>query len=420
MTPTFSTWGAVAGLIIAIVLIIRKAHPAYSLILGAFIGGALGGGGLEATVGAMISGAQGMASPIMRILTSGVLVGALIKTGAAQKIAESIVKTFGAKRAIPAIAIAAAIITAVGVFVDIAVITVAPVALAVGKKAGVNKESILLAMLGGGKAGNIISPNPNTIATAEAFAVDLTSLMARNIVPCLVALVVAILLASLLAKKKKGLAIRSADVENVNADMPTFLEAILGPVVAIALLALRPLFGINVDPLIALPAGGLVCVLVAGRFRETVSITEFGLSKVSGVSILLLGTGAVAGVIKGSAIQSDFTAAIEAMNLAPFLLAPISSVFLAAATGSTTAAATIASQTFSGTLLENGVSALSAGAMINAGATAIDQLPHGSFFHTTAGAAYVSFSERMKLIPYEACVGLTSTVVATVLYLLRF
>lgn len=46
----------------------------------------------------------------------------------------------------------------------------------IGKKAGYNKASLLLAMIGGGKAGNIISPNPNTIAVSEAFQVDLTSL----------------------------------------------------------------------------------------------------------------------------------------------------------------------------------------------------------------------------------------------------
>ncbi len=38
------------GLVLAIILIIRKVHPAYSLILGALIGGLIGGGGLTGTV----------------------------------------------------------------------------------------------------------------------------------------------------------------------------------------------------------------------------------------------------------------------------------------------------------------------------------------------------------------------------------
>ncbi len=66
----------------------------------------------------------------------------------------------------------------------------------------------------------------------------------------------------------------------------------------------------------------------------------------------------------------------------------------------------------------SGISAVAAGAMIHAGATVVDSLPHGSFFHATGGAADMSIKERIRLIPYEACVGHTSTIVATILYLL--
>lgn len=65
----FTTLGALVGLIIAIILIIKKVHPAYSLILGALIGGIVGGGGLTGTVGTMVSGAQSMMSSVLRILT---------------------------------------------------------------------------------------------------------------------------------------------------------------------------------------------------------------------------------------------------------------------------------------------------------------------------------------------------------------
>lgn len=56
--------------------------------------------------------------------------------------------------------------------------------------------------------------------------------------------------------------------------------------------------------------------------------------------------------------------------------------------------------------------------MIHAGATVIDSLPHGSFFHATGGSVSMSISERMKLIPYEALIGLTSTVVSIAVYLI--
>lgn len=418
MNYDFNTIGAIIGLVVAIILIIKKVQPAYSLILGALVGGIIGGGGLVTTVNTMVSGAQSMMSSVLRIMTSGILAGALIKTGSAEKIAETIVEKLGQKRAILAIAIATMIICAVGVFIDISVITVAPIAIAIGQKAGLTKSSILLAMIGGGKAGNIVSPNPNTIAASEAFGVDLTALMMKNIIPAIFALVVTVILATMLSKKGKDLIIAADADKNTKNDLPNFLAAISGPAVVIVLLALRPLFDISIDPLIALPVGGLISILATGHTKQTISITEFGLSKVIGVSVLLIGTGTIAGIIKASALQYDVINLIEAMNMPAFVLAPLSGILMAAATASTTAGTTIASQTFGATLLAQGVPALAGGAMIHAGATVLDSLPHGSFFHATGGSVNMSINDRMKLIPYEAIVGLTSTIVAIALYLI--
>ena len=418
MNYEFTTVGALIGLAVAIILIIKKLQPAYSLILGALIGGIIGSGSLVTTVNTMVSGGEGMISSVLRIMTSGILAGTLIKTGAAEKIAEVIVEKLGEKRALAAISLATMIICAVGVFIDISVITVAPIALAIGKKAGYHKEALLLAMIGGGKAGNIISPNPNTIAVSEAFKVDLTSLMMKNFIPAICAVVVTILLSTLLSKKQ-GVQVTENDLEQKeDKNLPSFIQAVAGPVVVVILLALRPVASIVIDPLIALPVGGVVCALACGQIKNIREYAEFGLGKVVGVSVLLIGTGTIAGIIKASALQYDVVHILKMANMPAFLLAPIAGILMAGATASTTAGATIGAQTFAGTLIKSGVSALSAGAMVHAGATVIDSLPHGSFFHATGGAAGLEIKERMKLIPYEMCVGLTSTVVAVMMYVI--
>lgn len=416
MNYEFTTVGALIGLAVAIILIIKKLQPAYSLILGALIGGVIGSGSLVTTVNTMVSGGEGMISSVLRIMTSGILAGTLIKTGAAEKIAEVIVEKLGEKRALAAISLATMIICAVGVFIDISVITVAPIALAIGKKAGYHKEALLLAMIGGGKAGNIISPNPNTIAVSEAFKVDLTSLMMKNFIPAICAVIVTILLSTMLSNKQ-GVQVTENDLEQKeDKNLPSFIQAVAGPVVVVILLALRPVASIVIDPLIALPVGGVVCALACGQIKNIREYAEFGLGKVVGVSVLLIGTGTIVGIIKASALQYDVVHILKMANMPAFLLAPIAGILMAGATASTTAGATIGAQTFAGTLIKSGVSALSAGAMVHAGATVIDSLPHGSFFHTTGGAAGLEIKERMKLIPYEMCVGLTSTVVAVIMY----
>lgn len=419
MDYSFTTIGALIGMAVAIILIIKKVQPAYSLIFGALIGGVIGSGNLILTVDTMVSGAQSMISSVLRIMTSGILAGTLIKTGAAEKIAEVIVQKLGEKRALIAVAAATMVICAVGVFVDISVITVAPIALAIGKKAGYNKASLLLAMISGGKAGNIISPNPNTIAVSEAFQVDLTSLMIKNIIPAVCALIVTVIIATILSKKA-GTMVSDQDLEKHadNKKLPTFIQAFAGPLTVIILLALRPIFSIVIDPLIALPLGGLVCAIACGSLVQFREFAEFGLSKVAGVSILLIGTGTIAGIIKASALQYDVISLLEMMKMPAFILAPIAGILMAGATASTTAGSTIASQTFAQTLLNAGIPAISAGAMIHAGSTVIDSLPHGSFFHATGGSVGMNIKERMKLIPFEACIGLTSTIVAVIVYLI--
>lgn len=422
MSPLFSTWGALAGLALAIVLIIRKTVPAYALLLGALVGGLMGGGGLVPTVNAMIEGTKGMMPSVLRILASGVLAGALIKTGSAEKIADAIVGGLGSRFALPAVAVSTMLVCAVGVFIDVSVITVAPVALAVGQRAAIPVPALLLAMIGGGKAGNVISPNPNTIAAADAFKIDLTTLMARNLVPALVAVCVTIALAYFLAYQRHTTPdsgrMETRRTDDSGTRKPALWMALAGPLVVVGLLMLRPMVGIAVDPLIALPAGGLVSIVLTRHARETRGIVEFGLSKVVGVVILLIATGTIAGIVKASSLNADMIAVIQSCHLPAFVLAPISGILMAGATASTTAGATMAAQTFSGALLEAGVPAISAAAMIHAGATVVDSLPHGSFFHATGGAVFMSVGERMKLMPYEALVGLSTTLAAVVCYLI--
>lgn len=93
---------------------------------------------------------------------------------------------------------------------------------------------------------------------------------------------------------------------------------------------------------------------------------------------MLIGTGTLAGIIKASNLQYDMITLLEMGNLPAFLLAPVFGILMA-------------------------------------GATVIDSLPHGSFFHATGGSVNMQIKERMKLIPYEALIGLSSTIVSTII-----
>ena len=404
-----SALAAVIGLLLSIVLIIRKVSPVFSLMLGAIVGGLLAGWGLETTVAHMIGGVKDIAPAIVRILAAGVLTGMLVKTGAATTIAKSIIKALGEKYIYLALAISAMILTGMGVFIDVAVITIAPIAIIMGCRLRLSKFKLLLAMIGGGKCGNILSPNPNTIIAAENFDAPLSSVMAAGIVPAIIGLIITVfVIVPLIPKGDLMIGDEATERDNQEA-LPALWRSLLGPIVTIILLALRPIAGIVIDPMIALPVGGIVGIVATGKWRETAACLSYGLEKMSGIAILLVGTGTLAGIIKASAIKDVLVGMLAGWSNGGTFMAPIAGALMSAATASTTAGATIASASFGEAILAAGVAAAWGAAMTNAGATTLDHLPHGSFFHATGGSMGFSVNERLRLIPYETLVGLILT-----------
>lgn len=415
MDITISAFGAIVALVVAIFLIIKKVHPTYALILGALLGGIIGGVSLVDTVNFMLDGAKGMITAILRILTAGVLAGVLIESGAANKIAETIVDKIGESKALIALAIATMLLTMVGVFIDVAVITVSPIAIAIAQRAGLSKSGILLAMIGGGKAGNLMSPNPNAIVASENMNVALTDVMMAGIIPAIFGIIITCILANMI--DKKGSKVEQAKGKQKGKDeLPSFISAISGPVITILLLALRPIAGIVIDPLIALPIGGIIGAIFMGKAKHINSYAISGLNRMSGVAILLLGTGTIAGIISNSQLKDVIISGITTMGLPSILLAPIAGILMSGATASTTSGTAVGTSVFGPTILELGVPSLSAAAMIHSGATVLDHLPHGSFFHATGGSVNMEMKERLKLIPYETVIGLVMTIVSTIVF----
>ena len=410
-----SALAALIGLIISIILILKKLSPVYSLILGAIVGGLLAGWGLETTVTEMITGMKEITPAIVRIIAAGVLTGMLVKTGAASTIAKSIINALGQRFIYLGLALSAMALTAMGVFIDLAVITIAPIAIITGCKLNLSKFKILLAMIGGGKCGNILSPNPNTIIAAENFDAPLSSVMGAGIIPALIGLAFTVFI--VVPLMPKGELMQGSQEYEDNENLPSLWASLAGPIVTIVLLALRPIAGIIIDPMIALPVGGIVGIITTRNWKNMSSCLSYGLEKMSGIAILLVGTGTLAGVIKASAIKDVLVGVLSGWSNGGTFMAPISGALMSAATASTTAGATIASASFADAIIAAGVTAVWGAAMVNAGATVLDHLPHGSFFHATGGSMGMTVKERLKLIPYETLVGFILATCSILVYM---
>ncbi len=279
-----TTLGALSGLLISIGLILRRVPPAYGMMIGAFLGALIGLASLGDSVTLMINGVKGITPSVLRILAAGVLAGVLIESGGAGVIAEKIVDAVGEARAVIALILATMLLTAAGVFVDVAVITVAPIALAMG------------------------------------------------------------------------------------------------------------------------------------RIRDINTFAVGGLQRMSGVAIMLIGTGTLAGIIASSGLSNSLVEFLKASGLPAYLLAPLSGMMMSAATASTTAGTAVASNVFGPIIIALGIPPLGAAAMMHAGATVLDHMPHGSFFHATGGSVGMSISERLKALPWETLTGFSMAATSTLIY----
>lgn len=428
MTPLVISWyGALIGLLLAILLILFRLAPTYSLILGAIAGAFIGGADFAQAVSIVISGTQSVMGTVVRIIAAGVFAGVMMESGAAESIAKTIVDKLGGTKAMLSLALATMIITAVGVFIPVAVLIVAPIALSVGNKMGYSKIALLVALSGGGKAGNIISPNPNTIAAAGGFKLDVNQVMLGGLIPAICGLIVAVIIASLI--KYKGTKVtdaEAAELEKVSStNLPSLSKALATPIIAIVLLMISPigsmlgldaLAKLKIDSLYILPFAGIVGTLALGKHKKILDYCSSGLNRMTPTILIIIGAGAIGGLITASSLPAEVVSLVKASGLSGIFLAPIAGILMAGATASTSTGVILATGSFSNAILNTGVAPLSAAVMTHAGATVIDHLPHGTYFHVTRNAMGMSMKDRMKVAMFESLVGLTMTAVAIILY----
>lgn len=422
-----SWWGALIGLALAIYLILKKLNPVYSLMLGAIIGALLGGASLTGTIDILVKGEQSVMGTVLRVLAAGMLAGVMMESGAAETLARTIVDKLGDRMAILSLALATMVITAVGVFIPVAVLIVAPIALEVGRRMHISKLALLVALSGGGKAGNIISPNANTIAAAKGFGLELSQVMIADFIPAVVALIVTVIVARLLVKK--GDAVMEADlgdmVDSDTGNLPTLGQAVVTPILAIVLLLLNPigqvahltlLTKVNLDATYVLPFAAIVGALVMKKGRELRDYARVGMTRMTDVVLILIGAGAIGATITSSNLSQLLIKGVEASHMPGGLLAPISGILMAAATASTSTGVILATGSFAKAILGFGVAPLAAATMVHTGAIVIDQLPQGNYFHVTANAMHMDLRQRSQGILYEAMVGGSAMLTATILY----
>lgn len=208
-------------------------------------------------------------------------------------------------------------------------------------------------------------------------------------------------------------------------NLPTLSKALVTPIITIVLLMISPigsmigvdfLAKLKIDSLFILPFAGVIGCLALGRRKQILEYCSAGLNRMTPTILIIIGAGAIGGLITASHLPAQVVALVKSSGISGTFLAPIAGTLMAAATASTSTGVILATGSFSNAILNTGVAPLSAAVMTHAGATVIDHLPHGTYFHVTRNAMNMTMKDRMKVVLFESLVGLTMTIAAIILY----
>src|SRR5699024_6234649 len=142
----------------------------------------------------------------------------------------------------------------------------------------------------------------------------------------------------------------------------------------------------------------LIGAIAMGQSKKFLVYMQKGLARMTDVVLILIGAGAIAGLVSVSNLPQKVVEIVQASGISGTFLAPLAGILMAAATASASTGVSLACNSFSKSILGFGLSGTGAAAMVPTGGTVTDQVPHGNYGHVTAKAGDMPFKARMRVV----------------------
>jgi GntP family gluconate:H+ symporter/Gnt-I system low-affinity gluconate transporter len=363
--PTRLIISAILGIALLLALIIKgKFHPLVAIIISAVCIGLGAGMPFEMITSTVAKGMGNTLQGIALLVGFGSMFGAILEiSGGAERMALTMVKAFGEKRAPWALGFTGMIV-AIPVFFDAGLIILIPLAFSVARRTGKSTLAYGIPLLAGLAAGHaFIPPTPGPILVAGILGVDLALVILVGIILGTVAMIVAGPLFGGWVSQRIFAPVPDSSAEGEAFDeskLPSFatvLGIILVPLVLILLssasdvipfmASAKPFFKFLGTPFIALIIAVVLAMFLLG-IKNGYSIKE--LEKVMGKSlepagmILLVtaGGGVLRYMLQDSGLGDIIGSAVSSSALPMVVVAFIIAVAVRVSVGSATVAMTMA------------------------------------------------------------------------------
>ncbi|MFB4210550.1 GntP family permease [Shouchella sp. JSM 1781072] len=348
----------ILGLAIAIVVLIflvvkTKVHVFLALIIAASITGLVGGMTPTAVVDAITEGFGNTLGSIAIVIGFGVMMGRILEvSGAAERLAYTVVKWLGKRKEEWAMAVTGYIVS-IPIFVDSAFIILSPLAKALSKKTGRSIVTLAIALAGGAVViHSAVPPTPGPLGVAGIFGIDIGWMIITGMLFGIPIVISMVLYAKWLGKRiyqlpsddgldwirpEKEVTIEEWMEEKESKDLPSLLRSALPIFVPVFLIFLNTttsameLSGMWVEyvqffgaPIIAVGIGVLLAIYgLFGHVRrsEALDRMEEGI-KQAGIVLLVTGAGGALGFVLRATGVGDHIAEIVVNTGIPAILLP--------------------------------------------------------------------------------------------------
>ncbi|PHM73357.1 GntP family permease [Xenorhabdus kozodoii] len=191
MTPYIPLIGLAVAVFTLIFLVLKtRIHALLAMLISAVIAGVTGGLTITNTVEVITKGFGSTLGSIGIVIGLGIMMGRILEvSGAAEKIAYSLINWLGKKREEWALAMTGYIVS-IPIFVDTAFILLYPLVKALVKKGKRNILTLGVALAGGlVVTHHVVPPTPGPLGVAGIFGVDIGAMMLVGIIlaiPCVI------------------------------------------------------------------------------------------------------------------------------------------------------------------------------------------------------------------------------------------
>ena len=348
-----------AVLILVLLITVVKLHPFLSFLLVSIAVGIATNMEVGKIVSAVQKGIGDIMGSLLVILIVGAMLGKLVAdSGAANKIADSLIQVFGNKRIQWAL-VATAFIVGIPLFYGVGFVLLVPLVITIAEKYKIPAVYLGLPTLAAlSVTHGYLPPHPSPVALAEQFHADLGKTLLYGFLIAIPAIIIAGPVFSVTLKKYQTKPLAIFTTKNFDENkLPNLVFSLLAAFLPVLLIALDTIVKLlypekNVftksihtigDPSIAMLISLLIALYTLG-IRQGKNIATImapmaeAIKEISSILLIIAGAGALKQILTDSGISNELIQPLSGLSIHPVLLAWGISAIIRVSVGSATVA----------------------------------------------------------------------------------